>query len=795
MSASLLARMTLEPLVVRTDGGSAGRGDGRGLAAATLYTWLTHPRSRYWGMGGASLREVVEAYAAIAADPRHHAWLGRLDGRAVLLAETYDPAEVAALAECAELAPGDLGMHLLVAPPEGAPIRGLTRAAMDLVLAQCFSVPAVQRVVVEPDVRNTAIRALNVAAGFEEVGEIRLPDKVAMLSVLTRERWCPPALVRASSLEGTPLPRLAAVDHLAPGPMAEAQRHLVAKALGEFAHERLIAPLLQPDGRWRVDTDGSRYTFAARVHAPEHWVVDADSIVRERGDGPLAVAPDAQELIAELAPVLEIGSDLLPVYLEEIASTLASAAWKRVHSRTPVAELVDADHAAIEAAMTEGHPAFVANNGRIGFGLDDYLAYAPETGSRLRLEWLAARRSLTTLSLGKGIDEQGLYDAELGAAVRARFEGRLRGLGLDSADFLLLPVHPWQWRNRIAITFAPDLARHDLVHLGTADDEHRPQQSIRTLANATRPERHLVKTALAIQNMGFVRGLSPRYMRTTPAINDWVAGVVHEDDELRACGFEVLREVAAIGYTGDAFHRIDEPSPYRRMVAALWRESPVPRAGEGERLATMAALLHRDVDGDALITAWIKASPLDAAGWVRAYLRCYLRPIVHCLLTYDLAFMPHGENVVLRLRDHVPVGAFMKDIGEEIAVMGDLPLPAEVERVRVEVSDDLKALALHTDVVDGVLRFIAGILDDDGVLAGEEFWGIARSVIEEHAADHPELAGASARYDLLRDRFRHSCLNRLQLRNTRQMVDLADQASSLLFAGTLANPLAAGGDS
>ena len=42
----------------------------------------------------------------------------------------------------------------------------------------------------------------------------------------------------------------------------------------------------------------------------------------------------------------------------------------------------------------------------------------------------------------------------------------------------------------------------------------------------------------------------------------------------------------------------------------------------------------------------------------------------------------------------------------------------------------------------------------------------------------------------MRPTFRHSCLNRLQLRNTLQMVDLADQAESLIFAGELANPIA-----
>jgi len=578
------------------------------------------------------------------------------------------------------------------------------------------------------------------------------------------------------------------VDHLTPELMARAQRHLVAKALSEFSHERMIAPVPVPgEERWRVETDRSSYTFTARVKRLEHWVVDADSIERAVDGEPRE--PDAQELVAELAPVLGIPDSLLPTYLEEIASTLASTAWKLRHRAVPVADLVDADYQEIESAMTEGHPAFVANNGRIGFGLDDYTAFAPETGAPVRLHWVAARRSLTRLSLGEDQTEQALYDAELAPAVRDRFRASLHGLGLAADDYLFLPVHPWQWRNKLAITFAPDLARRDLVHLGEGDDDHRPQQSIRTFFNTSRPERHYVKTALAIQNMGFVRGLSPTYMEATPAINDWVASVVHADPELQACGFEVLRELAAIGYTGDAFHRLAGTSPYRKMIAALWRESPVPRTAEGDQLTTMAALLHRDADGDALVTAWIKASPVDAATWVAAYLRAYLRPLVHCLHAYDLAFMPHGENLLLRLRDHVPVGAFMKDIGEEIAVMGDVALPPEVERVRGSFPDDVKALAIHTDVFDGVLRYVAAILDEDGILPEEEFWAIARETIEQHAAEHPELAEAAARHDLLRERFRHSCLNRLQLRNTLQMVDISDQAESLIFAGTLANPV------
>lgn len=230
------------------------------------------------------------------------------------------------------------------------------------------------------------------------------------------------------------------------------------------------------------------------------------------------------------------------------------------------------------------------------------------------------------------------------------------------------------------------------------------------------------------------------------------------------------------------------------MTAALWRESPLDRVAPGERLVTMASLLHRDNDGASYAAALVRASGLPARAWLRRYLDAYVRPVVHCLARWNLAFMPHGENLILVLDGHVPVRAVMKDIGEEVVVVGPLPadtdLPEECARVVSECTPDVRALALHTDVMDGVLRHLAGILDEDGVLAEGEFWAEVADCLRSHAEDHPELADELAEYDFARPRFRHSCLNRLQLRNTREMLDLADPESSLLFAGTLANPLA-----
>ncbi|WP_254409297.1 IucA/IucC family siderophore biosynthesis protein [Streptomyces sp. AC495_CC817] len=579
---------------------------------------------------------------------------------------------------------------------------------------------------------------------------------------------------------------IAHADHLTPDLLARAQRHLVAKALAEFSHEHLITPEPLDDGSWllAVPSGDVEYRFRAVRAELEHWIVDEESI-RRTVDGD-AAALDAQQLILELQPLLGLSDALLPLYLEEIASTLAGSMFKLAHGGPSADALVEADFQTIEAAMTEGHPGFVANNGRIGFGVSDHAAFAPEAGRPFRLVWLAARRSASHLALGAGLDEESLLTGELSLSERDGFASRLHDLGEDPAEFHLLPVHPWQWENRIAITFAPDLARRDLVLIGESDDEYRAQQSVRTMFNISHPHRHYVKTALAVQNMGFLRGLSPAYMRVTPAINDWVAELAAGDLTLRDSGFRVLRERASIGYTGDVYHRAKEPSAHRKMLAALWRESPLPLLTRSQRLATLASLLHRDADGGSVVGALVRASGIPASEWVRRCLRAYLRPVVHALLAHDLAFMPHGENLILVLEEHVPTGVFMKDIGEEVALLSARALPADVQRIVAPVDDEEKALAVFTDVFDGVLRHLSGILHIDGVLPETEFWRLVTETVDEHAADHPDL---ESRVDLRADSFAHSCLNRLQLRNTLQMVDLADQSSSLMYAGRLENPI------
>lgn len=593
------------------------------------------------------------------------------------------------------------------------------------------------------------------------------------------------------------------VAHLTPERWARANRLLIRKGLAEFAHERLLTP--EPDTAaegtaaegtgtgWRVTSDdGSTvYRFRAERYALDHWQVAADSITRHRGAEELPL--DALQFVIELRGSLGLSDAILPVYLEEISSTLSGTAFKSTKPRLSAAELAQADFQAIETGMTEGHPCFVANNGRLGFGIDEYHAYAPEAAAPIHLVWLAARRDRAAFTAGAGIDYETFVRAELGDTAVDGFAKTLADQGLDFADYLLMPVHPWQWWNKLSVTFAAEIAQQRLVYLGTGEDAYLAQQSIRTFFNTSDPAKHYVKTAMSVLNMGFMRGLSAAYMEATPAINDWLANLIASDGVLTAARFSIIRERAAVGYRHLEYEAAtDRYSPYRKMLAALWRESPVPTLADGQRLATMASLLHADDEGASFAAALIAGSSLTPEAWLRRYLDAYLLPVLHTFYAYDLVFMPHGENVILVLGpDGAVERAVFKDIAEEIAVMDpDAVLPPAVERIRVDVPDDQKILSVFTDVFDCFLRFLGAALASEGVLGEDAFWRTVAECVRGYQESMPQLADKFAQYDMFAEEFTLSCLNRLQLRNNQQMVDLSDPSAALQFVGTLTNPIA-----
>ncbi|MER5434047.1 GNAT family N-acetyltransferase [Streptomyces sp. NPDC002588] len=165
--------------------------------AAVVHSWVREERAVFWGMNGLTRHQVAEIYAHLAGLDTHHAYLAELDGTPVALLQTYEPAEDR-VCEVYEVEPGDIGLHVLIAPPgDRGALPGWSAALMSAFAAYVLLGLDRRRVVVDPDVRNEKAIARFLRQGFEagprvtlpeiDLPDVHLPEKRAQLAFLRRE--------------------------------------------------------------------------------------------------------------------------------------------------------------------------------------------------------------------------------------------------------------------------------------------------------------------------------------------------------------------------------------------------------------------------------------------------------------------------------------------------------------------------------------------------------------------------------------------------------------------------------
>ena len=153
-----------------------------------LHDWVRRPESRFWGLAELPRDELRDLYLFVDGLPSHHAFLVCREGSPSALLQTYAP-EHDPLGEVYDTLPGDVGLHFLIGD-RGTPVPRFSVHLFDLVAEFAFSRPVVDRLLVEPDVRNQrAVAFFTRKAGFLLGPRVSLPDKTGQLAFLARERW------------------------------------------------------------------------------------------------------------------------------------------------------------------------------------------------------------------------------------------------------------------------------------------------------------------------------------------------------------------------------------------------------------------------------------------------------------------------------------------------------------------------------------------------------------------------------------------------------------------------------
>ncbi|MEY7980375.1 GNAT family N-acetyltransferase [Streptomyces pilosus] len=165
--------------------------------APLLHRWVSEERAAFWGMNGLTEQRVAEIYAHMDTLDTHHAYLVLKDGTPAALLQTYEP-EADRVGACYPVEPGDIGIHLLLAPAAPGEARpGWPAGRAAAFVTYVMLVLDRRRVGVDPDVAHEKAVARVARRGVTtgpvvvlpegDLPDVYIPEKRAQLAFLTRE--------------------------------------------------------------------------------------------------------------------------------------------------------------------------------------------------------------------------------------------------------------------------------------------------------------------------------------------------------------------------------------------------------------------------------------------------------------------------------------------------------------------------------------------------------------------------------------------------------------------------------
>ncbi|MEH6584568.1 MAG: GNAT family N-acetyltransferase, partial [Halioglobus sp.] len=204
------------------------------LDVETIHEWFNNPSGTYWGMQGSSVAEVRAQYEGLMRLDHHDVFIGLLSstGKPAFLLERYRPTEDI-FGTFFDVKDTDISRHMFIAPTD-KPISNFTKYVFAASLEFAFHDPFVQRVIGEPDIRNTRVIALIQQLGYQFGKVIQLPDKTAIICYLTREGFNEVKLKPVPPKVAQPVPPLKLKYHVFIG---KVRRKLIRMLRGGQANQ------------------------------------------------------------------------------------------------------------------------------------------------------------------------------------------------------------------------------------------------------------------------------------------------------------------------------------------------------------------------------------------------------------------------------------------------------------------------------------------------------------------------------------------------------------------------------
>lgn len=500
-------------------------------------------------------------------------------------------------------------------------------------------------------------------------------------------------------------------------------QNAIARAIAELIYEEVLELKVLTSKKGSVL---ELYEFDFKMGLWGSPWIDPYSLVSVRGE-----KLRLEQFLIDCGQKLKWEDHFLDKFLEENLSSLFSEAQQNALGFPGFSDLLEMNETQ-RSRFYPGHPKIIARKSRQGWSSEDAKLYAPESQNPFQLFWLLIHRDLCHSS-GKAHNSYTL-DQSFNDEERLQVQVQLS----DNPNYLLVPVHPWQWSEKIEILFQQEILDGLIKPLGLLGDDYLPQISLRSLSNHSRPLKNDLKLSVSILNTSAIRGLNHDQLDKAPLFSAAIKELIARDEYLQQQGVQVQAEPASLFVAHPYFNR-KSAGPYqlKELLGVSWRESLASLTNELCLMSGGLQTIDPKTD-ESLLEYMIQKSGLGTGPWLELYAQKVVNPLFHLMSQYGIGVVAHGQNIQVGFKNFAPSFLVFKDFGGDIRCSETAPESLK----KISSAQHLPPQYIVHDLFTGhfvsVLRFLSLQLSRKHLLEEERFYQIFQNALKTYCQNFPE---------------------------------------------------------
>lgn len=324
----------------------------------------------------------------------------------------------------------------------------------------------------------------------------------------------------------------------------------------------------------------------------------------------------------------------------------------------------------LEQWGTQGHPWHPNYKTKLGLTPEDVIAMSPEFEADIDISFAAVRADVMhveTMTASAGARGYLTWFSNTFPQIMNAWEEALRKRNLIAADWLPLPMHPWQARRQIPTEFSAEIAQGQLIQLDEVTLKASPTMSFRTVVPQRSSRLPLMKLPVALRLTSVQRTLSPKSAVMGPRVSALLKHILE-----RESGFDGMLDIVCepIGV-----HYIDPTrnDDHARHLSVLYRDNPMLHARKGLFPIPVGVLFTPSpvpsAHGRPLVVELVAGAFEDnrqgAADFYRRYVEVAVAATLGAYLLYGIGFEAHQQNSFMLIdSDGMPQKLLLRDFGD-----------------------------------------------------------------------------------------------------------------------------------